>query len=410
MKEKYLHYLWKNKLIPFHKLTLNDQQSFKVIYPGDYNQYDSGPDFLNARVVIGDFLFVGNVEIHIRSKDWYNHRHHLDPAYNTVILHVVLEDNCEVFINDNPVPTLELKDQIDWQHFEKYKDLFSMNSEILCASQINELVDIFFISTLEKALYEKIERKNQLIKDSYNQSTDGEVLFHLMAKSMGSRVNRMPFEELANRLDIHKLKRIPKKDQRELIKITSGLFSYDEPESVIQYVNLLVRNKNILVEPLKTETWKFGGVRPANSPLLRIEQFSEIVAQCDFSTSFVYLNINELLTYFKGILSVNDKKINSKNRSFKMSGDFKNHVIINCFVPFMYWFGEKNNSPEIQLKAFELLEKLPAERNSIIDKWKKVKIVPKNAAQSQALLELFNNSCSLKKCLLCQIGNKLLSS
>lgn len=163
MKEKYLHYLWKNKLIPFHKLKLADQLPFKVIYPGDYNEFDSGPDFLNARIEIGDVLFVGNVEIHIKSKDWYNHRHQIDPAYNTVILHVVLVNNCEVTIDGKSVPTLELNGYIDWQHFEKYKNMYSLKTEILCGSQIKDLPEIYLISSLEKSLYEKLERKNQQI-------------------------------------------------------------------------------------------------------------------------------------------------------------------------------------------------------------------------------------------------------
>ena len=58
--------------------------------------------------------------MHVRSSDWYRHKHHLDDNYNNVILHVVYINDKQVIQNGVRLPTLELKNHIDERHFQKY--------------------------------------------------------------------------------------------------------------------------------------------------------------------------------------------------------------------------------------------------------------------------------------------------
>ena len=123
MKEKYLHYLWQYKLMPLHSMTLTDGRQFKLIHQGDYNANESGPDFLNAKIEIDGITWAGNIEIHVKSKDWFVHNHHFDSAYDSVILHVVYQHNGEVKVRDSILPVLELKEWVDHAHYRKFESL-----------------------------------------------------------------------------------------------------------------------------------------------------------------------------------------------------------------------------------------------------------------------------------------------
>ena len=88
--EQLLHYVWKHKLFPLGELKTTDGESVEVIDPGLHNHH-AGPDFFNAKIIIDRTLWVGNVEIHDKSGDWYQHGHDQDHRYDNVILHVAGE-------------------------------------------------------------------------------------------------------------------------------------------------------------------------------------------------------------------------------------------------------------------------------------------------------------------------------
>ena len=100
MKEDFLHYLWKHQLFSKSKLFTTDHKSICIHSPGLHNS-QSGPDFFNAKIQIDDLVWVGNAEIHINSSDWYAHNHEVDKNYDTVILHIVWNDDVEIFDRNN---------------------------------------------------------------------------------------------------------------------------------------------------------------------------------------------------------------------------------------------------------------------------------------------------------------------
>ena len=109
MKEDFLHYVWKFQKFPYRDLTTSQGDDLQVIHIGTHNQHD-GPDFKEAQLIVGDLKWIGSVELHLKSSDWYRHNHHQDQNYDTVILHVVWEDDIEVCREDGSVlPTLVLK-------------------------------------------------------------------------------------------------------------------------------------------------------------------------------------------------------------------------------------------------------------------------------------------------------------
>jgi len=134
MTEELLQFIWQEKLYHPGILHTCDGSFVEVIHPGHFNP-NSGPDFFNAKIKIGSTLWAGNVEIHLRSSDWHSHRHHLDPAYNNVILHVVKEFDGPVLNQlqqQIPVLSLPILDKM----VESYQQLMSEQTILPCAGVI----------------------------------------------------------------------------------------------------------------------------------------------------------------------------------------------------------------------------------------------------------------------------------
>jgi hypothetical protein len=409
MQEKYLHYLWKYKLLPFHQMTLVDGRMFKVLNHGDYNAYESGPDFLNAKIEIDGLVWVGNVELHLKSKDWYSHKHQNDSAYDNVILHVVLEDNGDVFIKNEKIPTLELINVIQQEHYQKFELLLKNKKTILCGSLLNSIPEILMVSLQERALIDRLNRKTNNIIVHAGSPDPKQILYFLMARAMGAKINQLPFEELTHRIPLHELKNKKIRNQSDLIVISSGLSCPDTITDHLAYKRIIQSEKQLINGSVSLQSWKFAGTRPGNSPKIRIVQFAKIIQQFDFEVSFVYLDTENLLQYILKLLTIEEGTPSLLSRFNQLSLSFKYQLVINCFVPFIYWLGQKNEDEILVEKSIELLRLLPAEQNATMDKWIKNKIVPRNAAESQSMLEVINELCSKKKCLSCEIGIRLLS-
>jgi hypothetical protein len=408
MKEKYLHYLWRYKLIPFHQLTLTDGRPFRILNSGEYNAYESGPDFLNAKIEIDSIIWSGNVELHVKSKDWYEHRHHTDRFYDTVVLHVVYDHNGEVVQNGHTIPTLELRSVIDPEHYKKYATLLRSKKTILCGSLLSGVPQIFQTEMIDKALLNRLDRKTSDLVELTGTNDPKQILYFLLARAMGAKINQLPFEELTHRLPISVLKKLRKEDQKSIVQITSGVFSPISFSDMVGYARVLKVQAELSYGMVTRKAWKFGGTRPGNAPDVRIEQFAEIIKRFDFETSFIYLSVPQLMAYIYQLLDLQPTQ-GLNNRSLKLTKPFKELLLINWIVPFMYWYGQTTEDESIVNNALEILTALPPEKNGILNKWNEFGRVVNNAADSQALLEIFNEFCTKKKCLSCSIGYCLLN-
>lgn len=388
---------------------LSNGDSFKIIFQGDYNAYESGPDFLNAKIEINGMLWIGNVELHVKSKDWFLHGHQNDRAYDNVILHVVYENNGEVIQNSNLIPVLELKEVINSNHYQKYLSLFKNKHTILCSTQLKSILSIHMISLQERALFQRLSRKTINLSELTGTEDPKQILYFLLARAFGSKINQLPFEELAQRLPITIIKKMLKKDQCPLIQLTSGMTKPETLSDFVNYPHLIKIHEKMANGMVNRASWKFGGTRSSNSPDIRIQQFAKIIEQFDFEVSFMFLTKEDLLKYCMELLTIVEGNKLQKIKIKELTKSFKHQIIINCFVPFLFWLGQKREDDRLTDKAIDLLRLIPPEQNGVIEKWKKNGNSPNNAAESQALLEIFNEFCTKKKCLSCNIGIQLLS-
>lgn len=384
------------KRLPFNKLSLRDGRSIRILNPGLYNEFASGPDFFNAKIELDGITWVGNVEIHLKSSDWYAHNHHHDEAYDNVILHVVLSDDKPVYQNGILIPVLEIGEFIEEDHYRKFLNFLKAANDIPCGSLISHVDELFIKETLDRSAADRFERKSMELDILFPKNKSEEVLYFLLARAFGAKQNAMAFEELSVRLPPSVLKSNKEIRNKELIRWTSGIF---ESSSIKGF-----ESKPFAINPMKKSTWKTGGIRPASSPYIRIEQFASIISTIDFDYVKSQDDVTIFLAYFNDIL--NRHNLHCEKR-FSISKELRNLLLINGLLPYLFWRNRGRDSEANNL-VLEVLNELPAEQNRMVEFWAKRGVKANSALDSQGLLELHGQRCLKKKCLTCGIGNRIL--
>ena len=406
MKEEYLHYLWKMKRIPFHQMHLKDGRSFQVLSPGIHNENNDGPDFYDAKIEIDGLIWVGPIELHVKSSDWFLHKHQFDTAYDNVILHVVYDDNQVVYQNNRLIPSLELKSIIDAKHVSNYFKLKNgIKSDLTCSQHLHSINEIYIASAIDRALVSRMERKLTEI-EQLETNEPSELLYRLIAKSFGSKVNQLPFEELTIRLPYSFLKQLNKKKRKLAIEHVSGLFRPTRISEFLKEERNLREIASLNLGSVNNKSWKFAGVRPTGFPTIRIQQFAEFLNYFNVDEISIEISPREMLSLIENAISKVNNQLASHLKISKALGEL---IIINAIVPFLVWLAKRLDRPDITQSGVELLRLLLPESNAIISMWKQFGISPKDAQESQGLIELYNEHCLKKKCLTCAIGNKILN-
>ncbi|AZJ35141.1 DUF2851 family protein [Tenacibaculum singaporense] len=421
MKEEFLHFLWQYKLFNKSNLTSVKGGIIEVLDSGSYNT-NSGPDFLNSKLKIDDQLWVGNVEIHIKSSDWYVHHHEKDKNYDAVILHVVWEHDTNVFMkNNHPLPTVELQRFVQEDVLENYQKLFSKEQRwIPCEKQITEIDSFLLNNWLERLFFERLENKSILIKELLLQSNNDyeAVLFQLLVKNFGLKVNGEAFLELAKSFEFSVLRKV-RFNEEQLSALLFGQAGFLENKIEDGYYLELQKEYKYLqhkyqLKPLAKQRFQFFRMRPNNFPTIRIAQLVALYFKHQhlFSQTLEAIHLKDFYMLFS--VEVNDFwkthytfEAASKKSPKKLTKSFIDLLIINTIVPLRFVY-EQERGEVNEEQLLQLIQQLRPEKNSIINKFSELKIEAKNAFETQALLELKNNYCIKKRCLQCVIGNSLL--
>ena len=421
MNEAFLWYLWKYRL--FNKALLTTEgETVEVEHPG-YQNHDSGPDFFNARIRIGNTRWAGNVEVRVRSSDWYRHEHQYDRAYDNIILHVVLDSDAAIWRPDGQlIPVVELKNGFEPSKWSDYQNLANATGWIPCERQIGAVDEITLQQWLDRVLVIRLEKKTQYISALLTEFKGdwSACFFVLLARNFGFKVNAIPFELLAKSIPVKILSR--HKDnllQLEALLLGQAGFLYDlfndEYPRKLQKEYHYLKNK-LGLQPLEKHLWKFGRLRPGNFPTIRIAQFAKCLQlNAHLMAGIIEAKgLKEIQNMFTLSASeywnehyIPDKAADHQVKSLGRSSI--DNIIINTVAPFLFIYGKSESKPALMEKALQLLDDCPSETNKIISGWEKIGIRSKTAGQSQSLIELKTTYCIDKKCLTCGIGIKLLN-
>jgi hypothetical protein len=421
MSEMFIHYIWQYQYFNKAALATTTGEPIHIFSPGLRNT-DAGPDFLNAKVKLGEIQWVGNVEIHIQASGWQQHGHHTDDAYDNVILHVVWSNDRPAINSDGVViPTIELKDRVAQNLITTYQALLASAEEIPCAPRLPGLKQITLFSALDRALTNRLETKARDVEALLNRNNGDweETAYQLLGKNFGFKVNADPFLMLAQALPYKTLM----KHQDKLLHIEAMLFGVagflDEKEGG-EYYLLLKREFNLLrrkyaFDPVimnKTQ-WKFLRLRPANFPTFRIAQFASFL---HYRRNLFSVLMHSSFEKLRDNLATPPSSYwqthyNFRHRSHEKEAELGvssiENILINTVVPLYAAYAQVKDDESYMDKALRLLYALPSESNNIVRKWGTFSVKSRNAFDSQALLELYNNFCSRHRCLDCNIGASL---
>lgn len=421
MNEEFLYYVWKYKIFTDINLQTSDAKEVSILKGGIHNK-NSGPDFLNAQVKIDHQLWAGNVEMHVKSSDWYLHKHEEDTNYDAVILHVVWEHDVDVFMKNNKaLATLELKNFVSKELLENYHSLvYHQQKFIPCENQLTTIDEFLLNNWLERLYFERLDHKSTFIKELLlDANADFEaVLFQLLAKNFGLKVNGEPFLQLATSMDFSVVRK-ERFDLEQLTALFFGQAGFLEEDLEEHYHQQLKEKYRYLKHKHKLNfisknTFQFFRMRPQNFPTIRIAQLASLLYTHQNLFSKL-MNINKKEDFYDLFSFEVDAfwkthftfESDSKKSPKKLTKSFVDLIIINTIIPlkFVYLLSRGEVSEN---EIMQLIKQVSSEKNSIISNFAALEIKVKNAMESQALIQLKNNYCTKKRCLQCAIGNSLL--
>lgn len=422
MKEEFLQFIWKHGLFIKSDLKTTDGKTVEIIATGQYNT-DSGPDFFNAKVKIEQTIWAGNIEIHQKSSQWFQHRHDSDAAYDNVILHVVEQHDRPVQVKSHELPTLEIR--YPAKIMQNYEQLLHSAQWIACQEKLPEydpfLIRFWFSSLMIERLQSKTDEI--LILQERNKNNWNDTFYQLLARNFGMKTNALPFELLAKSLPLPVLS----KHKNDLFQLEALLFGQSGllNETLLgdDYYLALRKEYSYLYKKyglsgIESHIWKFMRLRPINFPTIRIAQLAMLIHHSSalFSRILETENPDELRKLFEVSASgywdthYRFNKPSEENRPKVLGETAFNNLLINTIAPLLFVYGDQHLDQAMKDRALLLLEKLAPESNQIIRKWNDLGIDSRSAFETQALLQLKNRYCDNKKCLNCQLGAKIISS
>jgi len=423
MKESLLHYIWRFQKFSKSELRTTKGQAIQVLNPGVLNDF-GGPDFLEAKIYLDDLCWTGPVEVHLHSSDWFRHGHQLDAAYDNVILHVVWDFDLDVcYPSGHSIPTLNLSRYVNAKTLNHYQNTFLLQPKFIsCEQEVFQFSPALWMSYQDRLFVERMEQRVSEVQHLLKQlNNDWEAVFFVFfAKGFGLNVNGPAFYEMAMHTPFKRILQL-REDPIQLEALFLGQLGLLDPpfrgsyqeELFTQYSYFKTKYK--LIRPLALKI-NFARLRPANFPTIRMAQLAQIYSKNGALFDAVVKQTSPIQCY--SLFSTTASQywtthynfdVESKPKPKKISRDFFDLLLINTLIPLRFAYAKYTGSSG-ETSLFDWAEAVPSEKNSILNKFKKLKIPQVNAVASQSLLHLYKNYCIQKKCLSCNVGFNLMKS
>ena len=415
MPEILLHYIWQQRLWAGIAQQTTDGMPIEILSVGEHNR-DAGPDFSHAHLRIGEQEWVGNIEIHVRASDWRRHHHHTNPAYNNVILHIVCENDEPSYNARGERLTqcvLQYPTQQDYLSnlLSSAQRMDSAFATIPCSQQLLLMPEILTQGWRNALLKERWQCKttsiHQLLRITHNDWA--KAFYVTLAHNFGFHTNSLPFEALALQTPLIYLQ----KHRNSLFQVTaillgqSGLLNSDTattPEKMALWAEYQFLQKKFSLVPIQSHLWKKARMRPQNAPEVRIRQFAQLICQSEwlFSQMLQAKNIHELreLVLLKDT-TTEHPLLELPAKMGKASIDI---LLINTLLPYRYAYAHERQDHQAMEQTIQLMHQLPAEDNAIIRQWRMVGQIADSAADTQALIHLYQHYCQMEQCIHCEVG------
>lgn len=416
MTEQLLQFIWRFQYFNTSNLTTTSGENVQIIYPGLHNT-NQGPDFLNARVKIGDTTLAGSLEIHINASEWNLHKHSSDNNYSNVILHVVWLNDKNI---DVEIPTLELGNRISSMLLSSYEKLMLNRNFIPCEDQISAVNNFTFSAWKQRLYVERLQEKANVITEKLKNSNNHweETFWQLLAKNFGIKINSDAFESMARSIPLTILAK-HKSQLHQLEAMLIGQCGLLEKDFTDDYAIMLKKEylflkKKYDLQPTHMSVY-FLRMRPANFPTIRLSQLAALIHNSTHLFSIIKdaAHLKDVEKLFN--VTANDywhyHYLFEEETAFKkktLGKQMTQNIILNTVLPFLYAYGWFHNAEHYKEKAIQWATQLLPEQNFITKGFEGLNIENKTSFDSQALIQLKNKYCDLKRCLECAVGNSIL--
>jgi len=459
--EHLIYQLWEQNYFSSVPLKTIDEQEVTIISTGIKNE-DSGPDFKDISIKLGGKIYQGDLEIHRAPEDWYQHGHHADPAYNNVIMHLVIGTEkfkeFAIRLNRHPVPAEVFVDITEDQY-----TLLTRKYQLTSSKQVTKTIcflknnsEDFKITVVDYFSRKRFQDKADRFTEQRETSSWNQVLYAGIMEALGYSKNQLPFRKLAQLIPFEALMRefygITKEESLYrplglLIGVAGLLPSQDtsfdwrkiKDQETQHYVSQLEDiwsefSTRLGLKPMQQEEWHFFRLRPSNFPTRRLAGASLILQQ------FVKDGILEtILRIIEQLKDNNQQMIRELENLFicKTGGYWATHyrfeeqapdlmneksvtlvgkerardIIINIILPVLTTYTNEIGDAQLKIRILQLYQEYPkVSSNSIIKKMsmrlfgekKHVKKFILTAARQQGLIHLYKLYCRRGECERCQ--------
>lgn len=419
MNENLLQFIWKHQLFDKSNLKTRDNESIIIQNPGLHNK-NSGPDFLEAHILINNIKWVGNIEIHCKESDWQHHNHQEDRNYDNIILHVVYEENHKVPVK---CPVLSLNSLISNDIIQKHKEMTIHAAKIKCCHDIANVNPMYIRSFIDKMLIEKLESKfeNILVHSCQNKENWLNVSKEIIFTYFGFKLNNDNFRLLAQSISNTAIEQ----NRKNLFRLEALLFGqagllcaeHEDEYAVLLWNEYLYLKAKYNLRPMSGHLWKFMRTRPSNFPTIRIAQLASFLHLTDqnlieeiCSKDLIWLKnkLNQIKSSPYWETHYHFDRMSNIKLNGTMGESSKQVYIDNAIVQLIFIYGKHLGDENIIEKAISILNMQKPEKNNIVADWKSLGIHAENAADSQSLIYIKNNYCDQNRCLDCNIGYQIL--
>lgn len=438
--ERLLHDLWRRQQFDASSLRTTDGRPLAVLDPGRLNT-DGGPDFRQARLHLGPNEWRGDVEIHPASGGWFDHEHHRDARYNSTVLHVVLHPDDWtgglVRHDGSPLPELVLAPHLQ-APLRRLLHAFRTrpDRQFLCAPRWDETPAALRAAWIETMARERLEEKKKRLVDHYFATPDLEALLQeRLFAGLGYAKNDDAMGDLARRLPLALCRRLDDPHDLEalalgaagLLPAPADLLDADRPTA--DYATDLaerferLQRAHDLDPPMKRTRWQFFRLRPANFPPLRIAQAMALLAPGGLLRNDPAGRLLDAARSEKPVRALREAlaacpsgfwethfrlEKSTKPRDPSVGQRRLDTLIANAVVPVLLLRAEQHADRTLEETAFAVLRALPAGRDSVTRRFRKLGTRPQNAFEAQGLHQLYRTRCTEARCLECAVGRHLL--
>ena len=438
--------MWQHQLLNGTELVTEAGEPIKIIYPGRIND-GRGADFRDAVIATDRGLIKGDIEVHVKSSGWRAHRHHLDMAYNRVILHVVMWHDAKATTNlqngkDAPILALHkyIKDSVS-QWADGIELPTSLNVPCLKAAErlTTEAMAEFLDSAGEERFFTKVAR----LQVDLSQMGAGQCLYQGIMGALGYSKNKLPFLELARRLPLQVLESVAQNEksdeeyltrQQVLLLGTAGLLPWQRPnrcqENKLddQWIDKLERlwTSSGHTEVMSSDDWQLFKVRPNNSPIRRIVAMSylilryqkmgivdgavNMVKEASLSQGYSGLEKGLLVTTNSYWADHFDFGVSSRVRSQTLLGSQRvADIAVNVLLPFIVAWSRLTSQSELEKKSLTLYHHYPRLAVNTVERHMRGQLglssrLVSSAQRQQGLIHIYKTRCSQGRCNCCRLG------